>query len=160
MTSFARIALTVGATTAICITVVHACKHSVIDTYRVTNESMLPYLKPRASVVIIKTSPCMKIPFTEIRFGCGACEAGRAYVFRNPQNPGQKLVKFARNNLFTRDLGPHPSKADPDRSCYFEGSNKEHSVDSRHFGAVSFENVEGKVIYPAINYAEGAAYRR
>lgn len=151
MSSFGRIVLTVGVTTAVCIGMVHACKSSLIDTYHVTNESMLPYLAPRSSVVIIKTSPCLKIPFTGIRFGCAACEAGRAYVFTNPQSPAQKLVKFAvpvTNNLFTRDPKPRSSKPDPDRSCYFEGSNKENSVDSRHFGAVRFEEIEGKVIYP------------
>jgi hypothetical protein len=160
MTGMSRIILTVGATTAACIAAVHACKSSFIDTYRVTNESMLPYLTPQANVIIRKTSPCLRIPFTQIRFGCTPCETGRAYVFRNPQNPGQKLVKFAQINLFTRDLKPGASNINSARSCYFEGSNKENSVDSRHFGAVPFENIEGKVIYPIINYTEGAASLR
>lgn len=153
MSSAGRVLMIVGATTAVCITAVHACKHSVIDTYHVTNESMLPYLKPGSSVVIAKTSPCFRIPFTAVRFGCAACETGRAYVFANPQNSGQKLIKFAMpvdNNLFTRELKPHASKPGADRSCYFEGSNTDKSIDSRHFGAVSFERIEGKVIYPAI----------
>lgn len=158
MRGFGRVLLTVGATTAVCIAGVHACQNAVIDTYHVTNESMLPYLNPGTSLIIAKTSPCLKIPFTGLRFACTACEVGRAYVFTNPQSAGQKLVKFAMpttNNLFTRDRELRSSKPGQDRSCYFEGSNRERSIDSRHFGAVPFEQIEGKVIFPATVLKKG-----
>lgn len=113
-------------------------KESVVEISYVANESMLPYLTPRQFVVIGKFAPCLHVPFTSVRLFCSPCRAGHAYVFRNPQNISQRLVKFATSAAET--------------SCYFEGSNRENSVDSRHFGRVPVEKVEGKILYPNIHF--------
>jgi len=128
-----KIALIVAGGAAI---IVHAIHSSLIGAFAIRNESMLPYLKPHDGIVILKTSPCIKIPFTEKRWGCTPCETGRAYVFRHPQQKNERLVKFAT--------------ATKDNACVFEGANSEKSIDSRHFGPVPYHLIEGKVIYPRI----------
>ena len=44
---------------------VRALQSSVVDFARVTNESMLPHLKPGQVIVINKLAPCLKLPFYE-----------------------------------------------------------------------------------------------
>jgi hypothetical protein len=148
---------------------IRTVKDSLLDLTRIANESMLPYLTPGQTVLISKTSPCLKLPFLKLSFACTACEPGRAYVFRDPRNAKHRLVKFAvsapvltgaatgsgtRDIIwFTQSLGAALTPLDRYRACYFEGSNRAHSVDSRQFGPVPLENIEGKIIYPAIRMA-------
>ena len=162
---------------------VHAVKFSLVDFARVTNESMLPYLRPQQILVINKTAPCLRNPLSGQALWCRACEAGKAYVFYDPRMPSRKLVKFALNapaatrparvendpnasrlGRFQRDIiwftQGSTSALKPsgnDGFCYFEGSNREQSVDSRHFGAVPVGEILGKVIYPRIQYKEETA---
>ncbi|GEM_PF-3297602 len=162
---------------------VYMLKTSVIDFARVTNESMLPYLKPRQILAISKMNPCLRNPLSGQALWCRGCEAGKAYVFRDPRMPTRKLVKFALNapaatrpvSELQRDLHLPQANANHANSsliwftqgaagalkpsggdgfCYFEGSNREQSVDSRHFGAVPVGEILGKVIYPPVQYNE------
>lgn len=166
--------------------IVHTLKTSVIDFARVTNESMLPHLRPRQILAISKANPCLRNPLTGRALWCSACEAGKAYVFYDPRMPSRKLVKFALNapaatrpvSELQRDLHLPQANANHANSsliwftqgsagalkpsgndgfCYFEGSNREQSVDSRHFGAVPVGEILGKVIYPRIHYKEETA---
>ena len=165
MRRYFRPALIVGITLAGAWLLVAGVRFSVFDVARVSNESMLPFLKPGQIIVINKLRPCIKFPFTSLRFFCSPCETGRAYLFPHPLKPTQKLVKFAatpgaeatppglRRDIiwFTDGFQPAaPSRSGP-ASCYFEGSNREHSVDSRQFGAVPLENIDGKVVYPPVS---------
>lgn len=141
---------------AACWLAVFFLRQSVFDVARVTNISMEPHLKPGSWVLISKMSPCLKVPFSQIVLACGPCEPGSAYVFRHPEIPGQKLVKLARR--FSRDIiwftgeAAEKGKAMQEgEACYFEGANREHSLDSRHFGPVPFARIEGRVIWPKIS---------
>jgi len=130
---------------------------SVLGISRVQNESMLPYLKPGDWVFYTKWNPCVKIPYTKVRFACSPCAVGHGYIFADPKDSRHKLVKFAASAgenkrdiiSFTeqRTESPHTPFAN---SCYFLGGNLEHSVDSRSFGRISFDKIEGEVIYPRI----------
>lgn len=149
---------------------VHSLKTSVVDFARVTNESMLPYLKPQQLLVILKTHPCLRNPLTGQALWCRACETGEAYVFKDPRAPTRKLVKFAlpprapsaphaalnRSDIiwFTQGAAGALNPQSGDGFCYFEGSNREQSVDSRHFGAVPVAEILGKVIYPQGQYRD------
>lgn len=137
----------------------------LVDVARVTNESMLPYLVPGELLVISRLSPCFHLPFTQRGVACESCVPGRAYVFRHPGGTGQRLVKFAVSKeefasgnariasgdiiSFTPRM---PALSDPAETgrlvCYFVGSNGDRSVDSRDFGPVAVEEVEGRVLYP------------
>lgn len=152
---------------------VHSLKTGLMDFARVTNESMLPYLKPQQLLVILKTNPCLRNPLSGQALWCRSCETGKAYVFRDPRAPGRKLVKFAmasppadapraadlRRDIiwFTQGAAGALNPRSGDGFCYFEGSNREQSVDSRHFGAVPVGEILGKVIYPQIQYREEPA---
>lgn len=151
----------------------HGFKTSVLDFARVTNESMLPHLKPHQLLVIAKYSPCIKNPVTGGALFCRACEPGSAYVFADPRAPQRKLVKFALDrarekpgenpplsflqapplllgNWFTQGIRNGLEPAHAGISCYFEGSNRRESVDSRHFGRVPVSKIYGRVIYPRV----------
>ncbi len=152
--------------------IVYALKASVIDFARVTNESMLPFLTPRQILVIAKTAPCLRNPLTGQALWCRGCEIGRAYVFRDPRAPARKLVKFAlaapaphrpvsalhHNGAdstviwFTQGATGALKPTGGVGFCYFEGSNREQSVDSRHFGPVPVGEILGKVVYPDIQF--------
>ncbi len=138
---------------------VQVFRFSVLDFARVSNESMLPHLKPGQIIVISKLAPCLKLPFTGIRVFCRPCESGRAYLFTHPARPGQRLVKFAtepQDSALRRDIIWFTQGAETQAqslsatSCYFEGSNRENSIDSRHFGRVPLDKIDGKIIYPRI----------
>lgn len=142
---------------------VRALQSSVVDFARVTNESMLPHLKPGQVIVINKLAPCLKLPFTSIRFLCSPCETGSAYLFPNPTRSGQKLVKFAvkpavssplRRDIiwFTQGAATEAQSTSAVPSCHFEGSNRESSIDSRHFGPVPLGHIDGKVVYPPLKW--------
>ncbi len=136
-----------------------------IDFARVTNESMLPHLNPGQRLLISRLSPCLHLPFIQRGFACNPCTPGNAYVFRYPGRSEHRLVKFAVTKeefhsgsarIFSGDIisfTPRtPALTQPvevGRSvCYFVGSNGERSIDSRDFGPVPAEDVEGRVIYP------------
>lgn len=157
---------------------VHSLKTSLVDFARVTNESMLPYLRPQQILVIAKTTPCLRNPLSGQALWCTECEAGKAYVFRDPRLPARKLVKFAlaapsgvegkanaahgdspRRDIiwFTHGAAGTLKPSGGDGFCYFEGSNREQSVDSRHFGPVRVAEILGKVIYPDLQYRNEAA---
>lgn len=154
-----RLVFVVTASITVAWLFVRAIRFSVIDFARVTNESMLPHLKPGQIVAILKLTPCLKLPFSSVRFFCEPCDAGHAYIFSNPSRPQQKLVKFAvaPPSVLKRDIiwftQQRPIAAEtrtPGITCYFEGSNREYSVDSRHFGAIPVEQVDGRVVFPGI----------
>lgn len=142
---------------------------SVFEFMRVENESMLPYFPPRTLVGVLHTNPCLRLPFLKKGFLCSACSPGEAYVFEHPTMPDEKLIKFAvsskefnegRAHLASGDIiwfttqGAKKDSVDiPVRSsnenvCYFIGSNSEHSIDSRTFGPIPAESIEGRVLYP------------
>jgi signal peptidase I len=134
-------------------------RFSFMDFARVSNESMLPHLKPGQIIVISKLTPCLRLPFTSVRFFCRPCETGRAYLFAHPSRPWQRLVKFAtdpqdmprrRDIIWFTQGAEHRAQSSGATSCYFEGSNREGSIDSRHFGRVPLEKIDGKIIYPRI----------
>lgn len=156
---------------------VHSLKTSIVDFARVTNESMLPYLRPRQILAISKVNPCLRNPLTGQALWCRACEAGKAYVFYDPRMPSRKLVKFALAQPSRVERDPNAKRLGPfqrdiiwftqgsagalkpsggDGFCYFEGSNREQSVDSRHFGPVPVGAILGKVIYPDIQFKDEA----
>lgn len=141
--------------------IVQTLKTSVIDFARVTNESMLPYLRPQQLLVIAKTAPCVRNPLAGQAMWCRACETGRAYVFKDPRNASRKLVKFAVAApaiiWFTQGAAGALNPSGDEGFCYFEGSNCEQSVDSRHFGPVRLGEILGKVIYPDIQYKDESA---
>ncbi|MFZ5631148.1 MAG: S26 family signal peptidase [Spirochaetota bacterium] len=137
----------------------------LIDFARVTNESMLPYLAPGQRLVISRLSPCLHLPFRHRGVACQACDPGSAYVFRPPGRGGPRLVKFAVSKeefdagsarissgdiiSFTPRTPAESQLPETGRPvCYFVGSNGERSVDSRHFGPVPADEVEGRVVYP------------
>lgn len=165
MHRYLRPALIVATTVAGGWLLVAALRFSVFDIARVSNESMLPFLKPGQIIFVNKLRPCLKLPFTGIRFFCSPCETGRVYLFPNPLKPAQKLVKFAtapyagttlpeiRRDIiwFTDGFEPIAQSGSDKASCYFEGSNREHSIDSRQFGAVPLEKIYGKVVYPPVS---------
>lgn len=167
MLQFLRLTAIVFVTLIIAFLTVRALQNSVFDVVRIKNESMLPYLKPGQVVLISKLSPCAKLPFVNISFACSPCEIGHAYIFKHPLVRDQNLVKFAipapktyadaLNSTIKRDIiwftQGAPDKGltvQRDRACYFAGSNQEHSIDSRHFGPVPWENILGKVIFPRL----------
>jgi len=136
-----------------------------VDFARVTNESMLPYLVPGQRLVISRLSPCLHLPFVQRGVACKPCAPGSAYVFRHPVGNGQRLVKFAVTKeefysgsarILKGDIisfTPRtPTPSDPAETgrllCYFVGSNGERSIDSRDFGPVPADEVEGRVVYP------------
>lgn len=136
-----------------------------IDVARVTNESMLPYLVPGQKLVISRLSPCLHLPFMQRGVACGPCNPGDAYVFRLPGRGEQRLVKFAVSKeefdsgsariasgdiiSFTPRTAAVSQLPETGRPvCYFVGSNGERSVDSRDFGPVPADAVEGRVVYP------------
>lgn len=154
-----RLVFIVTASIAVAWVFVSAIRFSVLDFARVTNESMLPHLKPGQVVAILKLTPCLKLPFSAVRFFCSPCETGHAYIFSSPSRPQQKLVKFAvappsplkRDIIWFTQHRPIAAETQATgTTCYFEGSNREYSVDSRHFGAVPVEEIDGKVVYPGI----------
>lgn len=142
-----------------------ALRDVFIDFARVTNESMLPYLKPGQRLVINRLSPCLRLPFSRSPLACDSCQPGRAYVFRYPGRAAQRLVKFSVTKeefsagtarIASGDIISFTPR-EPARGaagdaglpvCYFVGSNGERSVDSRDFGPVPAPEVEGRVIYP------------
>lgn len=150
-------------------------RDAVFDITRVSNESMLPYLSPGAVLVTSRSAPCLHLPFVRRGFFCEPCEPGEVYVFRHPQRHAQKLVKFAVSPAeflrgtartksgdiiwFTERIQTHQSTAKPTMpvtetpQCFFIGSNSARSVDSRDFGPVSAELVEGRVVYPSLRKA-------
>lgn len=147
-------------------------KDSVIDLARVTNESMLPYLKPGQRVVLSRIAPCLHLPFSSAVFWCRPCEVGSAYVFRHPHKANVRLIKFAapfqkeadalrRDIMWFTDgnrasvatgstLAQRETVMTEQTACFFVGSNRDISVDSRQFGAVPLELVQGKVVYPEL----------
>jgi signal peptidase I len=139
-------------------------KDTFFDVARISNESMLPYLRPGQFVVILKTNPCFRLPFFGAPIACSPCELNRAYVFRHPRHTEQRLVKFAGDHiqlkgdqgLIRRDIiwfTERPAGRQGSEQCYFLGSNQEKSVDSRQFGPVSVGLVEGMIIYPPTKFA-------
>jgi hypothetical protein len=137
----------------------------LVDFARVTNESMLPYLTPGQRLVISRLSPCLHLPFMQRGVACEPCTPGNAYVFRYPGRSEQRLVKFALSKeefhsgsariasgdiiSFTPRAAAASEQAETHRPvCYFVGSNGERSVDSRDFGPVPADEVEGRVVYP------------
>lgn len=148
-------------------------KTSVVDFARVSNESMLPYLTPYQLLIIAKFSPCVRLPLIHRPLWCGSCEKGHAYVLEDPRKPGRQLVKFAVDDGTAGEQRATPQllkqltgdiiwftqskaaavKPGAAAQCRFEGSNREHSVDSRHFGPVPVERVLGKVVFPRVYYA-------
>jgi signal peptidase I len=164
MRRYLRLAAVVSISIVVGWIFVRAVQFSIVDFARVANESMLPYLKPGQIILINKFKPCLKLPFTELRFFCGPCTVGRAYLFPHPAHPRQKLVKFAaavpretKTSRLQRDIiwfthgAPLTAQsASVAGTCYFEGSNRENSIDSRQFGAIPLEKIEGEIIYPHI----------
>jgi signal peptidase I len=143
----------------VCWLAVFLLRQSVFDLARVTNVSMEPRLKPGSWLLVSKLSPCLKVPFSRVVFACTPCEPGEVYVFRHPENPGQKLVKLARPFSgdiiwFTGEAAEKGKTMRESEACYFEGANREHSIDSRHFGPVPFAQIEGRVIWPMVNENE------
>ncbi|AFM14751.1 S26 family signal peptidase [Turneriella parva] len=147
----------------------HFIKETIVDIARVSNESMLPYLKPGQRVVFSRFAPCLHLPGAKVGFACRPCEAGRAYVFRHPHKKNLRLVKFAvpfaeampslrRDIMWFTDGKPNrvetdvplPMPMDAHNACFFVGSNTDVSVDSRQFGPVPLELVEGEVLWPAL----------
>ena len=149
--------------------VARVCKDSLFDVARVTNESMLPFLRPGQRVLLSRVAPCLHLPFSGISFACRPCEPGRAYVFRHPAKKNVRLIKFAASfggvtadiqrdimwftdgNATTVATGAVASKPmTAQNACFFLGSNSGVSVDSRQFGPVPLHLVEGKVLLPAL----------
>ena len=137
----------------------------LIDFARVANESMLPHLSPGQRLVISRLSPCLHLPFMQRGVACSPCAPGNAYVFRYPGRSEQRLVKFAVSKeefdsgsarissgdiiSFTPRTPALSNPAETGRlTCYFVGSNGERSIDSRDFGPVPADEVEGRVVYP------------
>lgn len=147
-------------------------RDTAFDITRVSNESMLPYLEPGAVLITSRSAPCVHLPFMNKGIFCAPCEPGEAYVFRHPEHPAQKLVKFAVSPAeffsgsahtksgdiiwFTERIRTHQSTATQTMpatdtpQCFFIGSNSARSVDSRDFGPVPAELVEGRVVYPRL----------
>lgn len=142
---------------------------SVLEFMVVENESMLPYFPPRTLLGVLHTNPCLRLPFVKKGFLCSSCSPGEAYVFDHPTQRDEKLIKFAISKhdfesgkatlasgdiiWFTTQATKKDSLGSPVRSpndnvCYFIGSNSEHSIDSRAFGPIPAESVEGRVLYP------------
>lgn len=158
----------IAATLVLGLAITHAIRKTLFDFVRVANESMLPYLVPGQAVVLARFAPCIHLPFPETGVFCSPCTPGRAYVFRHPKNAEHRLIKFAVSEeqfrrgsaqLQTGDIISFTVQAAPSLvpetglhsgapACYFVGSNAEHSVDSRNFGAVPAASVEGLVIFP------------
>ena len=155
-----RLALTVIIPLCVAWSFTKIVQSSFFDIARVTNESMLPFLKQGDLLVIDKAAPCLKIPFTQQKFFCRSCEIGHAYVFQNPLDARRYLVKFAVAKAhqtsdiiwFTQQSINKAASFDAKTSCFFEGSNTEHSIDSRHFGPIQLQEIVGKVVYPPIAY--------
>lgn len=136
---------------------------SVVGVSRVQNESMLPYLKPGDWVLYIKWQPCVRIPFTQVAFACSPCVVGHAYIFAEPKHRRHKLVKFAAAEIENRQSADYKrdiisftqhkamsAHAPLVNSCYFLGGNLENSIDSRSFGRIPLDAIEGEVVYPRI----------
>lgn len=139
--------------------IVHAIKTSIVDIARVTNVSMLPYLKPQQLIAFARTTPCWREPVSGAPLWCAACEIGQAYVLEDPRAPERKLVKFAVHredlddvNWFTQSERAGLKPSDGGKFCYFAGSNREYSVDSRHFGPVPVNKILGRVIFPVVKH--------
>lgn len=147
----------------------YVIKETIVDIARVSNESMLPYLRPGQRVVLSRFAPCLHLPGAATGFACRPCVAGRAYVFRHPHKKNLRLVKFAaafadavpklrRDIMWFTDGKPDrvaaevtlPMPLHAHNACFFVGSNTAVSVDSRQFGAVPLELIEGEVIWPAL----------
>ncbi len=150
--------------------VARLCKDSLFDIARVTNESMLPFLRPGQRVLLSRVVPCLHLPLTGMSFACRPCEPGSAYVFRHPAKKNIRLIKFAApfdtastelrrdimwftdGNAATVATGAVVSKPmTAQNACFFLGSNSSVSVDSRQFGPVPLELIEGKVLLPALH---------
>lgn len=153
-------------------------RDAVFDITRVSSESMLPYLEPGAVLVTSRSAPCVHLPFVRKGIFCTPCEPGEAYVFRHPRQHAQKLVKFAVSPAefldgkartksgdiiwFTERIQTRQSTATPTMpvtempQCFFIGSNSARSVDSRDFGPVAAELVEGRVVYPRLGQIKKA----
>lgn len=155
----------VAASLAVAWLISRSVRDVLLDFTRVTNESMLPYLKPGQVLVISRLSPCLHLPLVGQALICEPCKPGEAYVFRHPRQKGQRLVKFAVAKSefdsgsariasgdiisFTPRAAAASQQAETHRPvCYFVGSNAERSVDSRDFGPVPADEVEGRVVYP------------
>jgi hypothetical protein len=133
---------------------------------------MLPYLQPGQRVLLSRLTPCLHLPFTGQSFWCRPCEVGKVYVFRHPHKANMRLIKFAAafrpaGDALRRDImwftdgnraslatgsstAPHDAKMTEQNACFFVGSNTDVSVDSRQFGPVPLELVQGKVLYPFV----------
>jgi len=109
-------------------------QYSIIDIYRITNESLTPNLYPGDRVWILKTDPCIRIPFFSAIHCKKTCRPNEIFVFQHPafKTP---LIKFA------------VEAKDNTGKCFFIGSNLENSVDSRNFGSIHLHDVLGRVVW-------------
>ncbi|GAB4439562.1 MAG: hypothetical protein OHK0011_22130 [Turneriella sp.] len=162
---YLQVYLVVAASLGVAWLISRIARDVLVDFARVTNESMLPYLLPGQRLVISRLSPCLHLPFMRRGVACGPCNPGDVYVFRLTERSEQRLVKFAvtkeefdsgsariaSGDIIsftprTAALSQPPETGRP--VCYFVGSNGERSVDSRDFGPVPADAVEGRVVYP------------
>lgn len=86
---------------------------------KIEGHSMLPYLKPQ-SIVLISSAP---------------------YFLSNPK-VGDVVVARVNGKNFIKRI-----RLISQEKYYLEGDNKNDSIDSRDFGAVSKKNIVGKVIF-------------
>lgn len=139
-----------------------------ITTYTVTGASMLPTLAVKDWVLV-----------SALRTRFNALARGDMLVFQSPINPNEKMLKrviglpyetvvFQNGELYIDGeqlIEPYMTIACTDINCdnriwqlaeneyFLMGDNRELSIDSRSFGAISRENIVGKVIFPLSTFS-------
>lgn len=90
--------------------------------YRVTGNSMMPELPPPQEVLLDPSAYQRQLPLP-----------GEIVVAYHPYQPGLRIIKRI---LFVEANG----------HCYLQGDNPDESQDSRQFGLISLEQIQGKVL--------------
>ncbi len=133
------------------------CERYVVSAGRVTDVSMLPTLSPgsyflvnrylyqfspprRGDVVVVRPATHHRWYYVKRVVGLGgevlAIEDGRVVV------DGRALEEpYAKGPTFPN----RPGRRIPEGSCFLMGDNRPNSEDSRRFGSVPVERIEGKI---------------